>query len=233
MEGWKIMAGIFYGVGVGPGDPELMTLKAIRTIGECEVLALPVSGESEIRALEIARESVENLDEKRRLDLSMPMSRDPAILAQSRRLAADLIGEELDAGNSVAFLTLGDPGVYSTFAYVYDIVRSRGYETAIVPGVPSFCAAAAALGVSLAEAGDPLVIIPASYDGFEEMMAIPGVKALMKTGRSAGKVKAYLDEQGISGQAIAAVNCGMPGERLLRDINELDESYFSIIIVKS
>ena len=113
--------GVLYGVGVGPGDPELMTVKAVRIIREADVVAVP-DGQT---ARGIA---AEYLDGKEILSCPMPMLRDKALLAQKHDEAADTICALLDEGKTVAFLTLGDPTVYSTYIYVHKRVLARGYE---------------------------------------------------------------------------------------------------------
>ena len=119
------MTAKLYGIGVGPGDPELMTLKAVRLIGECDYVAVPKSGDGEGVAKQIARQAVRDFDQKQLLEVSMPMTRDPQVLEESHRRAAEQIEACLSAGKSVAFLTLGDPAIYSTYIYVHKRVRSQ------------------------------------------------------------------------------------------------------------
>ena len=111
-----MMAGKLYGVGVGPGDPELMTLKAVRLLKECDFVAVPKSGEGEGVAKQIARRAVgeEIFDQKQLVEVSMPMTRDPQLLEESHRQAAEQIEALLDGNKTVVFLTLGDPAIYST-----------------------------------------------------------------------------------------------------------------------
>ncbi len=226
------MQGKLYGVSVGPGDPELMTLKAVRVIRSCEVVAVPQSGAETQAAWQIACGAVPELPSKQKLDLSFPMTRDPERLESCRSVAAGLIAEQLGEGRSVAFLTLGDVSIYSTYAYIQEKVRMLGFETEMVAGVPSFCAVASRLGISLTEAAKPLHIIPASYEGADEGLDWNGVKVLMKTGRKIGQVKAALQKRGLYRQARMVERCGMEGERVLDSLDQADEtsSYFSIII---
>ena len=143
--------GIAYGVGVGPGDPELMTLKSCRLIKENEVIALPGKIPQETVAYRIACAAVPELADKELVPIFMPMVRDRKNLEESHRKAADIIEGYLDEGRNVVYLTLGDPTVYCTFSYIQHLLEADGYETVLVSGIPSFCAAAAALGISLAE----------------------------------------------------------------------------------
>lgn len=228
------MSGILYGVGVGPGDPELLTLKAARIIRECDVVAVPDSGSGEQVALDIAREQVGC---KPVLRCPMPMTRDREELRLGREESAGMICGCLEKGETVAFLTLGDPTVYSTYLYLHRLVEEKGYEAHMVAGVPSFCAAAAALDMPLCEAGQPLHILPASYAGAEEALGLDGVKVLMKSGRSIGRLVELLGEKGLAGQSAMAERVGLPGERLTPDLaklegGQLSAGYFSIVIVK-
>lgn len=228
------MKGTLYGIGVGSGDPELMTLKAKRLIEACPVIALPQSGKGEGVAYAIARQVCPGLDEKQQLKLDMPMTRDQERLRQSHQEGAQAIARQLDRGNNVAFLTLGDPTIYSTYVYLHQRVVEMGYEAQMVPGVPSFCAAAARLGISLTEGAQPLCVIPASYPGVKEALEGKGTKVLMKTGRSMEKVKELLKEKGLYKNAKMVEKCGMEGETLYDTLDQADNesSYFSLIIAK-
>ena len=201
--------GKLYGVGIGPGDPELLTAKAIRILGECDVIAVPQSENGGRTALEIASCYIKGKPVRA---FDMPMTHDRAARNASHDAAADAICALLDEGKNVAFLTLGDPTVYSTGWYVHKRVVSRGYDAELIPGVPSFCAAAARLGRALCEDGEMLHIIPASH----------------------GKEREGLRESGQLENAALVERCGMEGERLVYDMDELREpsGYFSIILVK-
>ena len=140
--------GKLYGVGVGPGDPELLTKKAERVLREADVVAVPDKGAGEKTALNIVADIVGG---KELLYCPTPMVRDRAVLDGCYEKIADDICALLDAGKVVAFITLGDPTVYSTYIYVHKKVLARGYAAELVPGVPSFCAVAARLNTSLCE----------------------------------------------------------------------------------
>lgn len=224
------MRGTLYGVGVGPGDPELLTLKAVRVIRDCPVIAVPEYGAGDQVALDIAREYVEG---KTLLHLHLPMIRDAGELARCRAEAAGQIRDHLEQGRDVAFLTLGDPTVYSTYSYIHKLVTDMGLPAEMVPGVPSFCAAAAALGVPLCEGGQPLHILPASYENAGDALELDGVRVLMKSGKKLGEVLALLEQKGLLDNAVLAERVGMKNQRLLRDLRNVEQSgYFSIVIVK-
>ncbi len=229
-EGTK--QGILYGVGVGPGDPELLTLKAVRILRECDVIAIPQESKEGCTAYQIARQAVPELDEKPCLPLPMPMTKDREKLAASHEAAAAKAAEQLAAGRTVALITLGDATVYSTYLYVHERIKCLGFETRIVNGVPSFCAAAARLDMPLVNGSQKLHILPASYH-IEEALELPGVKVLMKSGRQMPKVKALLKEKGLEARMVE--NCGMEGEKTYQSLEEIpdDAGYFSLLIAES
>ncbi len=218
------MKGRFYAVGVGPGDPELLTVKAIRIIRESDVIAVPKSGSGDNIALQIAGEYVEG---REILECDMPMIKDKEELGRYHDRCAEQIGTLLDDGKDVAFLTLGDPAIYSTVMYVHRRLEKMGHDTAMVPGITSFCGAAASLNVPLCERDQVLHIIPATFKG--DMDHLTGTRVLMKSGRSIMKLKDRLAAE----NAMMVEKATMKDEKIYRNIGELKEqsSYFSLIIV--
>lgn len=225
------MSGILYGVGVGPGDPELMTLKAVRLIRENQTIALPGSAAKDTVAYKIAVQSVPELEQKTLLSIPMPMVRDRAEMERSHQAAADLIEAKLKEGENVVFLTLGDSTIYSTFLYVQKIIARRGYTTELVNGIPSFCAAAARANLSLAEWNEPLHIIPAAHH-LSQAFHQPGNYILMKSGSKMSQVKELLRTSGK--EVVMVENCGLPQEKVFRGVEEIpdDAGYYSLIIAK-
>ena len=228
------MKGKLYGVGVGPGDPELLTLKALRLIRENPVIAVPGEDIRASVAYQIVKGAYEALDEKTLLPVAMPMTKDPAVLEANHEKAAGDVEAYLRQGKNVVFLTLGDPTVYSTYLYVHKRILARGYEAEIVSGITSFCAVAARLNMGLVERDEPLHVIPATYqaDGMEQVLKLPGTKVLMKTGRKMAQVRESIQKSGQ--QAVMIENCGMPGERIFEGAENIPEKsgYYSLIIVK-
>lgn len=225
------MSGKLYGVGVGPGDPELLTLKALRLIREADVIAVPGNDPKESVAYKIVKGAYPELDEKEIISIPMPMTKDKDILEKAHVQGTEMVRGVLERGQDMVFLTLGDPTVYSTYIYVHKRICELGYETEIVSGIPSFCAVAARLNMSLVEKAEPLHVIPASYQ-IEEALKLPGTKVLMKAGKKMKEVKAQIKAQGAEGVMIE--NCGMPDERIYRSVEEIpeDAGYYSLIIVK-
>lgn len=225
------MTGKLYGIGVGPGDPELLTLKAVRLVKECNAIAVPGIKKEETVAYKIVKQAIPEIEEKDCLEVDMPMSKEKEKLDASHQAAFEQIAKVLDSGKDVAFLTLGDPCVYSTYIYIHQRIVQAGYETEIVSGIPSFCAVSATLNQGLVERNQMLHVIPSSY-GVEEGMKLKGTKVLMKAGRKIGEVKKQLKE--INAQAVMVENCGMEQEKVYRSVEEIPEKagYYSLIIVK-
>ena len=225
------MNGTLYGVGVGPGDPKLMTYRAVETILRCPVLAVPAEGKGSAVSYKIASGMVERLDEKECLNLSTPMTKDQALLDAAYQAAAEAIIEKLRQGRDVAYLTLGDPTIYCTYIYIHRLVRARGFAAEIINGVPSFCAVSAKLGDSLVDRAEQLHVIPSTYD-VEQALALPGTKVLMKAASKMPAVKQALKDKGLRGAMIE--NCGMEGERRYASVEDIPDqpSYYSVSVVK-
>lgn len=228
------MSGKLYGVGVGPGDPELLTLKARRLIKENQAIAVPGNDIYTSVAYKIVKGAYEELDKKTLFPVAMPMTKDPAVLQANHEKAADDVEKYLKEGQNVVFLTLGDPTVYSTYLYVHKRILKRGYEAEIVSGITSFCAVAARLNMGLVEMAEPLHVIPATYKAQEmdQILELPGTKVLMKTGKKMQQVRESILNSGQD--AVMIENCGMEDEKIYRSAEEIPESsgYYSLIIVK-
>ena len=225
------MKGIAYGVGVGPGDPEYMTLKAVRLIRENGVIAVPGKVPKESVAYQIAVQAVPELADKELVPIYMPMVKDRQLIDAEHRKGAETIKAYLDRGRNVVFLTLGDPTVYCTFSYLQHYLEADGYPVELVSGIPSFCAAAARLNLPLAEWDEPIHIVPAVHKT-EDKLGQEGNYVLMKSASHMKEVKALLKASGRSVSAV--VNCGMENEAVYRSADEIpdDAGYFSLIIAK-
>ena len=225
------MKGIAFGVGVGPGDPELMTRKAVRLIRENEVFCFPGKDPRETVAYKIACAAVPELAEKELVPIYMPMKMDKEEILRQHREGAGIIEKYLDQGRNVVYLTLGDSTVYCTFTYLQAILEEDGYKTELVPGITSFCAAAARVGIPLCEWNEPLHVMPALHKLGDDL-SLPGNYVLMKSGSHMAEVKEILRQSGRDVKVVE--NCGLPGEKVYRSVDEIpDEAgYFSLIIAK-
>ena len=225
------MTGTLYGLGIGPGDPELLTLKAVRLIRENEVIAFPGEIPQETVAYKIAVQAVPELEEKDLLPIYMPMTHDAEELELNHAKGAKTLESYLDQGKNIVFLTLGDPCVYSTFSYLQHRVEADGYHTELVSGITSFCAAAARLNISLSEWNEQLHIIPAVHR-LDNELTESGNYILMKSGKKMNQVKEILARSGKD--VLMVENCGMPDEHIYHSVEEIpdDAGYYSLIIAK-
>ena len=223
--------GKLYGVGTGPGDPELITLKAIKIIEKCNYIAVPNKIKENALSYQIALSAIPSIKDKNCIRIEMPMTKKPDILEESHNKAVAIITDILNTGNDIAFLTLGDPAIYSTYIYIHDKAKALGYQTEIINGIPSFCAASALINEGLANGSSCLHIIPSTY-GIDESLNLPGTKVLMKAGRKMPQIKEKLRQQNISATLIE--NCGMENENVYNCIEHIPDnpSYYSLIIIK-
>lgn len=223
--------GTLYGVGVGPGDPELLTLKAIRIIKECTYIAIPSAIKKECTAYAIVKAAIPAIEQKECLCIPMPMTKDNIRLLESHEQGARQLIQYLQQGFSIAFLTLGDPTIYSTYLYLHKLVTENQYPARIISGIPSFCAAAAALNMGLTEQAEPLHIYPGSYP-IAESLSLKGTKIYMKSGQKIGELRDILAANELTASMVE--NCGMENEHVYKSLQDIpDQSgYFSLIVSK-
>lgn len=231
------MAGILYGVGVGPGDPELLTLKAIKAIEAADVIIAPKTEKKrESIALGIAKPYVK--PETQIVRLVFPMVDDEADLSQAWRKNKETILSLLEQGKKVVFLTLGDPMVYSTYIYVYRLLSDCGYPIETIPGITSFCAIGSRLGRPVVEGDRVLSIIPATMEeeALERAVSIADNVVLMKVYKNYPQVVKLLARYGFLEDASLISQCGLPEEHIVPDIRALESetrlTYLSTIIAK-
>ena len=224
--------GKLYGVSVGPGDPELLTLKAVRLIKEADIIAAPNIGHKRQTALNIVREYI---GDKELMDCSTPMLRDRAQVERAYDELADRLAAVLDQGKTVSYICLGDIGVYATYYYLHNRLVERGYDCEVIAGVTSFSAAAAALGVPLCLGPERLEVIPVIKDGVDNILATPGTKVFMKTGKELPQLKEALRSAGCLDRASMVANCGLEDEQVfsrLADVPEDMTDYFTLVILR-
>ncbi|MDQ2086945.1 precorrin-2 C(20)-methyltransferase [Herbivorax sp. ANBcel31] len=230
------MTGRLYGVGVGPGDPELITLKAKKILEKSKNIAVPKSyQEKESVAFSIAKNFL--IDKYNLMEFVFPMTHDSKELLKSWGKAADDIALKLDEGEDVTFITLGDPSVYSTYMYIHRQLVERGYDVEIIPGVTSFCASAAQAGISLAENRETIAIIPSSYqcDNFDTILDSFDNIVMMKVAKNLSYINEKLLEKGLLNNAVLVSKCGMEDQMVERNVKKLEKqnlSYFTTLIIK-
>lgn len=222
--------GKLYGVSVGSGDPELITLKAVRLIKDCPVVAVPrTSGKS--LALSIVEKAVDLLD-KKIIYMDFPMSRDRKILAENYDRLAGIICSELEK-NDVAMLSIGDISVYSTFGYVAERVKEKGFDVEVCAGVPSFCAVPARALKPLVRENEKLHIIPYSRENITDCDFSDGIYVIMKCGHNVPELLEILREKNLSDRVYAVENCGLPDEHIYNNFKEITEcGYFTVFVVE-
>ena len=231
--------GVLYGIGVGPGDPELMTLKAINTIKACDIIAIPAVSKEECYAYSIVQAVLPELEKKQIMCTPFPMIKDKEKLTISHnKIYCDIVSE-LEDGKNVAMLTIGDPSVYSTYMYIHKRIMQAGFTAVMISGVPSFCAVAARLGISLGEKNEEIHIIPAAYD-VRESLGFHGTRIYMKSGKKLEELLRVLresmqDKESRVHQDIYGIsNCGMENEQVYCGLDELEQAkgYLTTVIVK-
>lgn len=229
------MAGILYGVGVGPGDPELLTLKAVKIIESCDIIGIPAKSAETCTAYQVAGAAVPDMTKKPVLALPIPMTTDSRVLEESYKEGCRKLKEQLEEGKRIAFLNLGDPTIYGTYMAFHERLQKAGYTVRLVSGVPSFCAVAAALDLALGSGKESIHILPGFYCP-KDAAVYEGTRILMKSAGRVEEVKRELQslESAGKGKAYAVTNCGMEEQVICRDIGQLDEKagYFTTIIIK-
>lgn len=228
--------GTLYGIGVGPGNPKLITLEALETIRSCNVILLPAVSKEECYAYRIVRQVYPEIADKPLLCMPFPMIHDKQKLELAHERAYDAVKDYLDLGQTVGMLTIGDPGIYSTYLYMHKRALKDGKKAQIINGVPSFCAVAARLGIGLGGKAQEIRVIPASYD-IADALQYHGVCIYMKSGKKLKQLVEALKEQVMAErkyEIYAVSDCGMETERVYHGLEEVAEAggYLTTVIVK-
>jgi precorrin-2/cobalt-factor-2 C20-methyltransferase len=222
-----------WGLGIGPGDPDLITLKAHKILQLVDVIAYPelVDGESLVRA--IAAPHISGVQEEIVISTPMVVERYPAQNVYDK--AALTIGAAVDAGKSVAILCEGDPFFYGSFMYLFARLSEK-YPVQVVPGVMSLSACSAELGLPLAARNDVVSVIPGPLDEkvLETQLLATNVAAIIKVGRHLGKIKRVLQKIGATENAHYIERATMKNQRIqpLSHVDDDSAPYFSMIIVR-
>lgn len=225
------MSGVLFGIGLGPGDPELLTLKGARLIRAAGIVAYPALPGVASFARTIAAEEIADGAVELRIDVPMSADRAPAQAAYDR--AAAEIAAALDLGQDVAFLCEGDPLFYGSFMYVAARL-SDAHAVEVVPGVTSVSAATAMLGRPLVARNEGLTVLPGPLDdeALRPRIAAAEAVAILKVGRHAGRLKALLADMGLMARAFYVERATLPEGRAMPLTDAPDDApYFSMILI--
>jgi len=226
------IAGRLLGLGVGPGDPELLTLKALRVLRAAPVVAYPAPEQGDSFARSIVAAWLEARQREMPIRIPTQSGRPPAAIYDA---AAAELATELDHGNDVAFLCQGDPFLYGSFAHLFARLAGR-YRIEVVPGVPSITACAAAASTPLVMRDETLAVIPATLDETEiaRRLGESDSMAIVKLGRHFPKVRQILREVGLLGSACYIERATLPNQRVspLACVDAARVPYFSMILIR-
>ena len=225
------MKGILYGVGLGPGAPDLMTLRAARLIEGASVVAYPTLAGADSFARAIASDLIAKNAQEIVMDVPMSVERAPAQAAYDKGAAE--IAAALDAGQDVVCLCEGDPFFYGSFMYLFARLSDR-YRVEVVPGVTSITACAASAGLPLAARNERLTVLPGPLPEAELRARIDGAESvvIMKVGRHLAKIRAVIADLGLTASAVYVERATLPQEVVL-PLAEAPEKapYFSMILL--
>jgi len=236
----KTRIGCLYGVGVGPGDPELLTLKAFKILTRVPVVFVPKKAR-ESRSL--ARSIINHLmpeSEQEVVELVFPMLRDKEQLREHWQQAADIIWQYLSVGNDCAFINVGDPLLYGTFIHVIELLR-KGHEEVpveVVPGISSINAASSRGMVPLAIDDENVAIISSTtdYDFIREVLERFSTVVFMKVNKNFDRILDIIEELNLTDKCLYVKRCTTADEEVIREINQLKGQkldYFSLMIVRT
>jgi len=240
------LVGKFIGIGVGPGDPELITVKAVKALKMVDVVSVP---KAHADTPSIALGMVKHILEERKkppevLELVFPMTKDELEVKRLWAKNAGIVAEKVENGKVIAFITLGDPMFYSTFIYLFQSLRQKYPEVKleIIPGVTSLTACAASAKIPLAEKEEVIAIIPSDFDYklIEETAKHADNLVFMKCAHRFKDLVPILERSSFTKNSTIALvrRCSMPEEQVivgkLGDVQswEIPEDYFSMAIVK-
>jgi precorrin-2/cobalt-factor-2 C20-methyltransferase len=227
------VAGKLYGLGIGPGDPELITLKAYRILRSVPVIAYPTMENGKV----LARAIVADYLRSEQIEIPMPLPFSPARSSQPYYdMAAEKIADHLSQGRDVAVLCEGEPFLYGTFMYLFNRLSGK-FTTEVVPGISSTMASASALGVPLTYRNDVLSIMPATLEAeiLRDRLAVVDAAVIIKLGRHFAKVREVLIELGQFDRALYIERATMPNQRILpiADVNAAEVPYWALIVIPS
>jgi precorrin-2/cobalt-factor-2 C20-methyltransferase len=230
--------GTLFGLGVGPGDPELIPVKAVRILKQVDLVFTAASARNDYSlAVAVARPYISAGTVIQKLDF--PMSRDPAVTAGAWQRHAQRIADVLEAGRCAAFLTLGDPLTYSTYGYILRHLQAGWPHLSVctVPGITSYQAAAAAINRPLVEGGESLLIMSGTHDCERRLRLTrrPDNVVLLKAYRNVRGLCRAIEDAGMLSGSVAVADCSRENQRIFPDLKELcsqPPNYWTLIIAK-
>lgn len=245
------MAGLI-GIGVGPGDADLLTVKAVRAINDADIIMCPASAPDRPSiALSVvsdlinaAQEGEEKKQQQEIIKLIFPMTKDPDVLEETWRRNAEIMAQKVATGKNIVYLTVGDPYLYSTWIYMHRHLSEKHPEMSIsvIPGIVSMFSFASKVGVSIAEGAEKVAVIPSCYDmaGVKEIAKHAESMIFLKDGRYFDQVIQVLRESGFGDDSIFAIGQSLGTDQeviqkmTLGQVDDVDlgSKYFSILVVK-
>jgi len=231
------MKGKLFGISVGPGDPGLLTLKGKEILDSCDIIAYPVktAGDGSV-ALNIIKPNVD-LSKKDIREYVFSMNPDYAVREQGWKKAYDDIAATLESGKDIAMITLGDLSIFSTYMRIDRMIKSRGFETELVPGVPSFCHGASLAGIPLTMGEESLVVIPFNQDRFEALEnALDNYEniVVMKAYKAVDRIAETVVSKGRDISCITVMsNIGMEDQYVGPVIKGREYGYFTTLLIKT
>ncbi len=230
--------GKLYGIGIGPGDPKLLTIRAEEILDKVDTIFVPKANDNEVSC---ARSIIEASagGKKRYVELTFPMTKNKKILGSYWQKAASIIALEIRKNKDAAFVTIGDPFIYSTYIYLLKTLRRDfpDIEVKTIPGISSFNAAAACAQFPLVEGSERLAILPVkiNLEGLKEALGEFDTVVLMKVGSKLKNVIRLLKEMDLVKNSLLVSRAGHPEETIIRDLSSLEDKklgYLSVIIVR-
>lgn len=225
--------GKLYGLGVGPGDPELVTLKAARIIKETDIIFAPKSrnGKPSV-ALNIVQGIIDEREtECEILQPLFPMTEDKSELDKSWDEAAEMLYDKLSKGQDAVFVTLGDPTIFSTFSYVSKRLQKKGVEVVLVPGIAAMTACSTTAGIQLTEQDDIMVVVPKVDERLTKILPYVDTVVAMKTSRHLDVLEECINNDPREKEIVSVQNCTMEDENIVHGFVK-NKKYFSTSIIK-
>ncbi len=233
------------GIGVGPGDPDLLTVKAVKAIQNADIIMCPASKEDRPSiALSVVSSLIDKSKNQEIVKLIFPMTKDKDVLEETWKKNAKIMAEKVLLGKNVVYLTVGDPYLYSTWIYMHKDLKENypNMEISVIPGIVSMFTFASKVGISIAEGSEKVAIIPSCYDlsSVKEIAKHSETMVFLKDGRYFDQVITVLKESGFPDDSIFAIGQDLGTENeiirkmTLGEVNDetLTTKYFSILVVK-